>query len=59
MRAPAVAPLLEVVAGLEEQVATLNAAFAEMGGLTGAGVQLAATADKLLEAGAGDSGSSG
>ena len=58
-REQAVVPLLAVVDGLEEQAAVLTAAFDEMGGLADAGVQLAATAEKLLAAGAGEAGGSG
>ena len=55
-REEAVVPLLDVVAGLEEQSARIEAAFAEMGGIADAGIQLAATAEKLLASGAGKSG---
>ncbi|MBT8107023.1 MAG: methyl-accepting chemotaxis protein [Gammaproteobacteria bacterium] len=58
-REAAIVPMLEVVEGLEEQAAVLNAAFDEMGGLADAGVQLAATAEKLLAAGAGATGGGG
>jgi twitching motility protein PilJ len=58
-REEAVVPLLAVVEGLEEQAAVLTAAFDEMGGLANAGVELAATAEKLLAAGAGKAGGSG
>jgi twitching motility protein PilJ len=58
-REEAVMPLLEIVAGLEDQVATLDTAIADLGGLTDTGVQLAAAAEKLLEAGAGEPGESG
>ncbi len=58
-REEAVVPLLEVVTGLEEQSARIETAFADMGGIADAGIQLAATAEKLLAAGAERSGAGG
>ncbi len=55
-RETAVAPLLDVVASLEEQIAAAGAVVGQVGGLAASQSQLAATADKLLSSAFGASG---
>ncbi len=58
-RETAVAPLLALVASLEEQAAAAGAAVGQVSGLAANESQLAATADKLLASAFGSSGAGG